>query len=132
VQSPGPPILVGGESDGALRRVARFGQGWFGWNMTPDELAVRLERLDHHLARHDFVDGTRRTRDDIVVQVGLRFGGPADELATLVDGYGRAGAARVAVARPMPSAEFEAHLAELAAALGVERTPAGATAPRAR
>src|SRR5690349_15796477 len=29
IQAPHPPIHVGGESDAALRRAARFGQGWF-------------------------------------------------------------------------------------------------------
>src|SRR6186997_170685 len=35
VQQPHPPIHVGGESDAALRRVARFGQGWFSFNRLP-------------------------------------------------------------------------------------------------
>ena len=36
VQQPHPPIHVGGESDGAMRRVARLGQGWFGFNRLPE------------------------------------------------------------------------------------------------
>jgi probable F420-dependent oxidoreductase len=50
VQHPPPPIIVGGESDAALRRVAAVGQGWFGWNLTPDETAERLGALDRVLA----------------------------------------------------------------------------------
>jgi probable F420-dependent oxidoreductase len=39
------PILFGGESEAALRRVARIGDGWIGANMTPDEFAVKGERI---------------------------------------------------------------------------------------
>lgn len=120
LQSPGPPILVGGGSDGALRRVARFGDGWYAWNVTPAELERDLDRLDRQLARHEFVDGTRRVREDLVVQVGARFAGPLDDLARLVEGYHSLGATRVAVARPMSSIGFGARLAEVAEALGVE------------
>ena len=42
VQQPHPPVLIGGESDAALRRVARYGTGWFPWNQTPKELADAL------------------------------------------------------------------------------------------
>jgi probable F420-dependent oxidoreductase len=38
VQRPHPPIHVGGESDGALRRVADVGQGWFGFNLRTDDV----------------------------------------------------------------------------------------------
>jgi probable F420-dependent oxidoreductase len=35
-QKPRPPILVGGMSDGAYRRVARYGDGWHATTATPD------------------------------------------------------------------------------------------------
>ena len=60
VQQPHPPIHVGGESDAALRRAARFGQGWYGFNRTPDETVEALARLDKALEAegrtrgHDF------------------------------------------------------------------------------
>jgi alkanesulfonate monooxygenase SsuD/methylene tetrahydromethanopterin reductase-like flavin-dependent oxidoreductase (luciferase family) len=63
VQRPHPPILFGGESDPALRRVAELGQGWFGFNLTPEALPERLERLEAALAENG------RARDDIVVYV---------------------------------------------------------------
>ncbi len=34
MQSPWPPILVGGESEAALRRAARWGDGWIGMKHT--------------------------------------------------------------------------------------------------
>jgi probable F420-dependent oxidoreductase len=45
VQGGGLPILFGGESDAALKRVATIGDGWIGANMTPEEFAARRERL---------------------------------------------------------------------------------------
>lgn len=52
VQKPHPPIIFGGESDAALRRVAQVGQGWYGFNLTPDTLASRLEFLEAEMTRN--------------------------------------------------------------------------------
>lgn len=46
VQRPHPPVLVGGVSDPALRRVARLGDGWIAVAMPPGPLADRVARLD--------------------------------------------------------------------------------------
>src|SRR5256712_12001772 len=51
VQKPHPPIVFGGESDAALRRVADLGQGWYGFNLLPDEAAARIAALDALLPR---------------------------------------------------------------------------------
>jgi len=44
-QSNGVPIIFGGESVPALRRVARYGNGWFSVKLSPEALAAKLERL---------------------------------------------------------------------------------------
>jgi probable F420-dependent oxidoreductase len=41
----GVPIIFGGESGPALRRVARYGDGWFSVKLRPAQLAEKLERL---------------------------------------------------------------------------------------
>ena len=64
VQQPHPPIHVGGESPAALRRVARQGQGWFGFNLTPEQVGPHLEQLDRLLAERG------RSRRDIQVTIG--------------------------------------------------------------
>lgn len=46
VQQPHPPILFGGESEPALKRVATVGQGWYGFNLTPALLEEKLKRLE--------------------------------------------------------------------------------------
>lgn len=49
VQTPHPPILVGGESEAALRRAAARGQGWLGMGHTPASVLPRITKL-HQLA----------------------------------------------------------------------------------
>jgi probable F420-dependent oxidoreductase len=44
------PIFIGGASTPALRRAARFGDGWIGDGQTFEELEVALGRLAHELA----------------------------------------------------------------------------------
>lgn len=50
VQKPHPPILVGGESEAALRRAAAIGDGWYGVGHTPETAAVQARRLRELLA----------------------------------------------------------------------------------
>lgn len=64
VQRPHPPIIFGGESDAAMRRVARLGDGWYGYDLTPEDLGRRLNSLDAGLA------STGRDRSQIQVIVG--------------------------------------------------------------
>ena len=51
IQSPGPPIWIGGHSGPALRRVARFGDGWHPVGATaasplpPDEMREKLDTI---------------------------------------------------------------------------------------
>jgi len=63
VQVPHPPIHFGGESDAALRRVADLGQGWYGFNLTPEEVPGRLAFLDELLAARS------RRREEITVSI---------------------------------------------------------------
>jgi probable F420-dependent oxidoreductase len=44
------PIVVGGESPAALRRVAKLGDAWFTFNRLPEDLAEPLAELDVLLA----------------------------------------------------------------------------------
>src|SRR4051812_17324630 len=63
VQQPHPPVHVGGETDAAMRRAARLGQGWYGFNRTPDESVEALERLDKAL------EAEGRSRDNFTVSI---------------------------------------------------------------
>jgi probable F420-dependent oxidoreductase len=62
VQRPHPPIWLGGDSDGAFRRIARYADGWHGLpggspgarRVEPsiDNFAARIERL-HHICEQE-------------------------------------------------------------------------------
>ncbi len=79
VQNPHPPLYFGGESEPALRRVAELGQGWFGYNLTSEQLDTNLIRLDNLLAE------AGRSRSDIKIQVSPRRGYDRDTLAQFRD-----------------------------------------------
>lgn len=40
------PVIVGGHSEAALKRAAAWGDGWCGFNLTPDETRRVIGRLD--------------------------------------------------------------------------------------
>ena len=48
-QKPQIPIWIGGQSTPAMRRVARYGDGWHPQWMSPTELASRLQDLKVHM-----------------------------------------------------------------------------------
>jgi probable F420-dependent oxidoreductase len=97
------PIVFGGESGPALRRVAEYGTGWCGFNLTPDEATAKIKRIEELLAangrkRSDVElavspytkkitrDDLKRYRDagvDELVMVNLRP--PRDETETIKD-----------------------------------------------
>jgi alkanesulfonate monooxygenase SsuD/methylene tetrahydromethanopterin reductase-like flavin-dependent oxidoreductase (luciferase family) len=50
----GPPIWVGGNTDPALRRALRLGEGWHGFEVYPEDMRdvnARLERIGAELDR---------------------------------------------------------------------------------
>jgi probable F420-dependent oxidoreductase len=73
VQRPHPPLYFGGESEPAMHRVAEFGQGWFAFWITPDELRPKIARLKELLAEHG------RSLADIDLVAGPPGDKPVDE-----------------------------------------------------
>jgi probable F420-dependent oxidoreductase len=88
VQRPHPPIHVGGETDAAMRRVALLGQGWFGFNRTPEEVPEALARLDRAL------EAGGRSRAEVTITISP-YTKPVDEKD--VERYRQAGVDRVVV-----------------------------------
>lgn len=84
-QGAGLPVLVGGESDRALRRAARLGDGWIGMEHTPDSAAQQVQRLRRHEA------DAGRTEHLTVTVMGV-----VNELSD-VDRWERAGVDRLIV-----------------------------------
>ena len=57
--APKLPILVGGQTEAALKRAAAYGSGWCGFNLTPSETADAIARLrtllkENHRDPRDF------------------------------------------------------------------------------
>ncbi|MCG5434292.1 TIGR03619 family F420-dependent LLM class oxidoreductase [Mycobacterium sp. MYCO198283] len=48
VQRPHLPVWIGGDADAALRRVARFGSGWWPFLTDPAEFPAKLDRITSH------------------------------------------------------------------------------------
>ena len=48
VQNPHPPIIFGGESDAALKRVAEIGNGWWGVNVAPDVAKTHIATIKRY------------------------------------------------------------------------------------
>lgn len=90
VQTPHPPIHVGGESRAALRRVARHGQGWYTFNRAPEDLDEPLAQLDELLA----TEGRTRTDPDNGVELSVcPYLKPLEDGA--IEGYAERGVDRV-------------------------------------
>lgn len=45
MQRPHPPILFGGESEPALRRAVEVGDGWLGFDVSPEEAGQAVQRM---------------------------------------------------------------------------------------
>lgn len=45
MQRPRPPIVCGGHSPPALRRAAERADGWYGWDLSPEQAAIVLDDL---------------------------------------------------------------------------------------
>ncbi|HZP30268.1 MAG TPA: LLM class F420-dependent oxidoreductase [Acidimicrobiia bacterium] len=88
VQQPHPPVHIGGESDAALRRVARSADGWHGFRLTPAEAAERIRRLG------ELLDAEGRRLDDVEVTIGTYLL-PVDRAA--LEQYAAAGVDQVVV-----------------------------------
>lgn len=87
-QSPHPPLLIGGESEAALRRAARHGQGWFTFNRLPEDFPDAMKRLDDQLG----AAGRSRQDGDFTVAV-CPYMHPIT--AETIAGYREAGVDRV-------------------------------------
>ncbi|WP_417516362.1 LLM class F420-dependent oxidoreductase [Minwuia sp.] len=53
LQEPGPPVYIGGHSGPALRRMARFGDVWHPFRVTPEEVNELRPRLEEALKAED-------------------------------------------------------------------------------
>jgi len=91
------PVVFGGNSDAALKRVAAIGDGWYGFNLTVDSALERTAALAGHCRQHG------RSLDQLTAAVALTDGSPValPELA-------QAGVTEVVVVDSPPAAPSDA------------------------
>ena len=53
VQHPHPPLVLGGDAAASYERAGRFGNGWFGWDLTPNQASESIDALLTACARND-------------------------------------------------------------------------------
>jgi len=68
------PVIFGGESGPALRRVADYGNGWFGFSLTPDEAAAKIRKLEGLLQ----AKGRKLSDIEIIVSPSFKPSTPDD------------------------------------------------------
>jgi probable F420-dependent oxidoreductase len=104
------PVVVGGNSDAALRRVAAFGDGWYGFNLTAAEAGERIGVLAGYCPPHG------RSLRDLSVAVALTDGAPA-----MVPDLAAAGVTELVLvgAPPEPARAAAEWVTDLAAHWGV-------------
>ncbi len=112
VQTPHPPIHVGGESDVAIRRVVRLGADWLPFNVSPQLLTERRARLA------ELLEGTGRDITDVHITASPNRDSARPELT---EAFAEAGADQLLVhmRRKVTVDDVESILDELVTAYGV-------------
>ena len=78
------PILVGGNSDAALKRAATLGDIWQSTGLKPDDFSLKAEQVRHYAAGHRVEVGAR-----------TRLDGDPDAVLAKVKAFQKAGAEHV-------------------------------------
>jgi probable F420-dependent oxidoreductase len=106
------PVVVGGNSDAALSRVAAFGDGWYGFNLPAAAVAERAGALAGQCRRHG------REPGDLSIAVSLSDGSPG-----MLPGLAAAGVTELAVVAVPPA--DPAAVTAWVAGLAADWVPAG-------
>lgn len=110
----GPPLLIGGDSDAAMRRAATRGNGWYGW---PKDVA-----LEPHLDKlKGFLDEAGRS-DDATFQLRIGFPfreGTPDDLVRKMEQARQLGVTEMTAAIPVDRHNFEQEIRRWAEAAGL-------------
>lgn len=127
VRKPHPPIVIGGNSPAALKRIVDVGDRWLGYGLTVDEVAEFIQQL--HLA----LTAAGRDPAEVMLSVGLRFAGADGARSTgnveksawteaqrYVEAVEKLGIEEVVFSTRMPFNGYEGHMRNFAQAMGLE------------
>ena len=107
-QQPHPPILIGGGSRAAIRRAARFGDGWHALGLSPEMLQVSMAWLaqecanlgrdpaDLHISIRCVIEIVDAPWDRPVAQ-RKTLKGTEDEIAATIAAYAAAGVQEIVI-----------------------------------
>lgn len=123
IQKPGPPVLIGGNGDAAIRRIVRHpGSGWYGSNLEIDEIEQFMTNLAAQLAP------SGRDLSEVELVVARRTQGAGEDAwmadRAFIEKCAGLGIDEV-VCRPRLGPDFSSHIAHYAEIVGV--TPTSAT-----
>lgn len=106
-------ILIGGDSEAAMRRAARLGDGWYGWWASGE--------LEPHLAHlHSVLEANSRSRESFDLRVGLPISSQSpDQVAEQVGEARRLGVDEFVLGGNVPTRDFDKVLAGLAQSAGL-------------
>lgn len=81
VQKPHPPIVFGGESEPALRRVGEIGNGWWGVNVSPEDAKTHIASIRR------FAEEAGRDASTLTLAASPQLGAPVslDEVKRFAD-----------------------------------------------
>ena len=96
VQGGKVPIIFGGESTPALKRVAEYGTGWFGFNLTPEAATAKVEQLKGLMRER----GRALGEIEIIISPYLHKVAPAS-----LNAYHAAGVSEIVQLLPIPADE---------------------------
>ncbi|WP_051767316.1 TIGR03619 family F420-dependent LLM class oxidoreductase [Streptomyces sp. NRRL S-37] len=112
----GPPVYVGGNTEAALRRVARLGDGWLAHELYPDEITAARATLDRLAteAGRDPADVETTVRRALVppfevmdfMSDRVSITGTAEQVVEEIDAYRRAGVQLMVLDLSMRPAEI--------------------------
>jgi probable F420-dependent oxidoreductase len=111
LQKPRPPIYIGGGSEGALRRVARFGDGWHATSSTVEQFRQGVEAVRRFWTEAGragepsvslripiMIEGVHRTAVDLAFLRGRHvIGGPVAKILDELRGFRAAGCEHIAL-----------------------------------
>lgn len=96
VQGGQVPIIFGGESAPALKRVAEYGTGWFGFNLTPEVATAKVEQLKGLMGER----GRALGEVEIIISPYLQKVAPGS-----LNAYQAAGVSEIVQLLPIPADE---------------------------